>query len=393
MPSSGTARREFLRFLAYSPLVGYFGMAHWSRAAGAVFQEDESLSPKDATNVFQFHHAARQKLEKPVYDFIAGGADDLKTLHANRRAFDELQIRVRRLIDVSRIDTSVRLFGQTLENPIILAPVGSQRPMHAEGELASARGAASRKHLFIASTVASYSVGEIVEAGQRPVWFQLYPTRDRGITGELLQRADAAGCPVMALTVDTPVVGNRERQAAYIKALLESGPMQLGNFEGIPLPDLEDFFDPSMTWDMIDWLKARTTMKVLLKGIVTREDAKLSVERGADGIIVSNHGGRQEESNRGTIECLPEIVDAVAGRIPVLIDGGFRRGTDIFKALALGADAICIGRPYIWGLAAFGQPGVEQVLDLLKAELVRIMQLAGTRSLGDINQHFVEWQK
>ena len=330
---------------------------------------------------------ARGRLPKPVYNFIAGGADDEKTMRANREAFDRLQLRVRRLVDVSKVDTSMRLFGETHETPIILAPVGLQRPMHPEGELASARGAAAKKHLMIASTASSYSIGEIAEASGRPVWFQLYPTTDRDATRDLLRQAEAAGCPVVALTVDLPVIASRERAIGYIPALLSSDPDPVGNFRGKPLPS--SIGDPSLSWDFVAWLKANTRMKVLLKGIVTREDAKLSVEHGADGLIVSNHGGRQEESNRGTMECLPEVLEAVQGRLPVLIDGGFRRGTDIFKALALGAAAICIGRPYVWGLSAFGQSGVEQVLDLLRAELVRAMQLAGTPSLREIKPEFV----
>ncbi len=375
-------RREFLRFLAYSPLIGYF-----STGFANALEEELLGTAAEAINVFQFEPVARGKLPKPVHDFIAGGADDEKTMRANREAFDQLQLRVRRLVDVSKVDTSVQLFGVSHETPIILAPVGLQRPMHPEGELASARGAASRKHLMIASTASSYSIGEIAEASGRPVWFQLYPTPDRNATRDLLRQAEAAGCPVVALTVDVPVIANRERAIGYIPALLSSEPDPVGNFRGKTLPSA--IADPSLSWDFVAWLKANTRMKVLLKGIVAHEDAKLSVEHGADGLIVSNHGGRQEESNRGTIECLPEVVEAVQGRIPVLIDGGFRRGTDIFKALALGAAAICIGRPYVWGLSAFGQPGVEQVLDLLRAELVRTMQLAGTPSLREIKPEFV----
>ena len=245
-----------------------------------------------------------------------------------------------------------------------------------------ARAAAAKKHVLIASTVSSSPIEEIAAAGEKPLWFQLYPTRDRGVTRALLDRAEAAGCSVVALTVDSPVPGNREKQIGFINKILESGRTRLGNFEGIETPG--SISDPAMSWDMIGWLKARTSMKVLLKGIVTGEDARRCVENGADGVIVSNHGGRQEESNRGTMECLSEVMEGVGDNLPVLIDGGFRRGTDVFKALALGARAICIGRPYLWGLAAFGQKGVERVLELLQAELVRIMQLAGTPAIRDI---------
>jgi isopentenyl diphosphate isomerase/L-lactate dehydrogenase-like FMN-dependent dehydrogenase len=189
--------------------------------------------------------------------------------------------------------------------------------------------------------------------------------------------------------VDTPVVGNRENSGPNLLKMIESGELRMGNFEGI-LPKGMSFTDPGMTWDMIAWLKANSSMKIVLKGIVTREDAALSKEYGADGIIVSNHGGRQLESNRATIDCLPEIVEEINGEMPVLIDGGIRRGTDIFKALALGAQAVCVGRPYCWGLGAFGQPGVELALDILKTELIRNMQLAGTVSISGISRNFIE---
>jgi isopentenyl diphosphate isomerase/L-lactate dehydrogenase-like FMN-dependent dehydrogenase len=254
--------------------------------------------------------------------------------------------------------------------------------MHPTGELGTARAAAAVRHTLIASTVSTHSITEIREAYGGPVWFQLYPTDDLAQTEALLHKAEAAGCPVCALTVDTPVIGNRESQKSYIQRLLQAGGTRLGNFDDLGAPAALD--DPALTWDFIGWLRERTRMRIVIKGIVTAEDAELTVRHAADGLIVSNHGGRQLESNRGTLEALPEIVATVAGRLPVLIDGGIMRGTDIFKALALGADAICIGRAYIWGLATFGQEGVEQVLRLLRAELVRDMQLAGVRSIGEI---------
>jgi isopentenyl diphosphate isomerase/L-lactate dehydrogenase-like FMN-dependent dehydrogenase len=203
----------------------------------------------------------------------------------------------------------------------------------------------------------------------------------------MLKQAEDAGSKVLVLTVDGPVRGNREREFWYQSHSKERTFPRMGNMEAIK--GRLRIGDPSLTWDYIEWLKTNTKMKVVLKGIVTHEDAHLCRKYGADGLIVSNHGGRQEESNRGTIECLSEVVEAVDGKIPVLIDSGFRRGTDIFKALALGAQAICIGRPYLWGLASFGEEGVGKVLDLLNAELIRIMQLAGTPSIQSINQKYV----
>lgn len=410
------ARRQFLRFLLTSPLLSYAGLlsykAVWAGnsndmdavsaatqtgATGPDFSkaftsETGTLaSPAAVTNVLQFEDVARTKLTPEVFHFIADGADDMKTVRANRVAFDHWQIRARRLIDVSNVDTTVNVLGRAMETPIILAPVGAQQQIHPEGELASARAAAAKKHLLIVSTVSNFSIGEITSAGQGPMWFQLYPIPDRAMTRQLLQRAEAAGADVVVLTVDGPVRGNRERDVRFWSRIRGRRRPRLGNFEGLVKGKLR-IGDPSLTWDFIGWLKANTRMKVVIKGIVTHEDARLCVEHGADGLIVSNHGGRQEESNRGTLECLPEIVEAVDGRISVLIDGGFRRGTDIFKALALGAQAICIGRPYLWGLAAFGEDGVGKVLDLLRAELVRIMQLAGTPSIRDISPVFVKWR-
>ncbi len=369
-----------MRYVALSPFAGYFTLPE-------LFAESQLISPDDALNVFQFEQAIQKKLPKDVYEFISGGADDQKTIQANLNAFDSVQIRARRLIDVSKIDTQIELLGQTMETPILIAPVGFQKAFHTEGELAVARAAASKKHSMIVSTVSSYSVEEVCREHPSKVWFQLYPTSNRDVARTLLQRAESAGCPAVALTVDTPVLGNRENQAGFLNKVLQSDQGYLGNFKDIDLRNA--LSDPSMTWDTISWMKANTKMKIVIKGIVTGEDARLCVENGADAIIVSNHGGRQEESNRGTLECLPEVVEGAQGKIPVLIDGGFRRGTDIFKALAMGAKAICIGRPYVWGLGAFGQPGVEKVLDLLRAELVRIMRLAGTPSIGSITPKHV----
>jgi isopentenyl diphosphate isomerase/L-lactate dehydrogenase-like FMN-dependent dehydrogenase len=237
---------------------------------------------------------------------------------------------------------------------------------------------------MIASTLTSASIGEIARAGGRAPWFQLYPTADRGLTRALLERAEAAGCEVVALTTDVPVTGNRETQTDVL-GRLRRGELTLGNFDSLP----EQMFDAGLTWRDVEWLEGQTRMKVVLKGIVRRDDARLAAQHGVDAVIVSNHGGRQEESNRASLESLPEVLEGCAGALPVLMDGGVRRGTDVFKALALGARACCIGRPYAWGLAAFGQAGVERVLELLQAELVLAMRLAGTPRLADIGRDYV----
>ncbi len=378
--AAALARRDFLTWVGASSLLAL-------AAPGCALGPSGPRRAADAMNVGQLELAARAKLDHDAWLYLAGGADDERTVARNVEAFREIGIRARRLVDVSSVDTSVELFGVTHRTPILLCPVGFQQLFHREAEVVSARAAAARRHGMILSSVSNRSVGEVARTGVSPLWFQLYPTTDRRITQGLLQRAEDAGCEVVVLTVDAPVLGNRERQHTKLADMLAMGDLPLGNYEGFG--EIENEFDPTMTWDMVDWLHDHCDMRVVLKGVVTAEDAELAVARGADGLVVSNHGGRQEESDRATIECLPEVVAAVDGAMPVLLDSGVRRGTDIFKALALGADAVCVGRPYIWGLAGFGQPGVEHALDLLDAELVRIMRLAGVTRIADIDAGFV----
>jgi len=339
-------------------------------------------------NIHQFETAAQERMKKDAFNYIKGAADDTRTLQANISAFQHIRLRPRRLVDVSKIDTRVELFGTTYKSPIIISPVGFQQFFHEEGEVGTAKAAAKLGHLMMVSSLANSSVKEIASKAEADLWYQLYTTPNRNITKKLLENAEQAGCAAVALTVDTPIWGNREAHDTTLEDLLNEGTLKMGNYEG--LLNGETTNDPSLTWDIVTWLKDNTKMKVILKGIVTHEDAKLAVEYGADGVIVSNHGGRQLESDRATIDCLEEVVDAVAGKMPVLIDGGFRRGTDILKALAIGATAVCIGRPIVWGLGAFGQAGVERVLELLQTELVRDMQLLGTPTLADLNRNFIK---
>jgi isopentenyl diphosphate isomerase/L-lactate dehydrogenase-like FMN-dependent dehydrogenase len=344
-------------------------------------------------DVFQMQRAAQKVLDLETWHFIVNGADDLRTLDANRAAFDDWQMRVRRLVDVSRIDTTLELLGQKLSSPILLAPVGVQQTIHADGEPGTMRAASARGHLMIASTVTSSSIGEIRSAGNAPLWFQLYASPDQGLMRHLLAAAESAGCLAVALTVDSPTRGNREGERWFAQHptgadAARKGPPKMGNFEGYK--GTTRIGDPALTWAIVDWLRANTRLPILLKGIVTREDATLAVRARVDGLIVSNHGGRQEESGRGTLECLPEVVAAVDGRMPVLIDGGIRRGTDIFKALALGATAVCVGRPYLFGLGAYGEKGVAKVLAILDSELQRSMQFAGTISIAAIKPAYLQ---
>jgi 4-hydroxymandelate oxidase len=378
-------RRKFLEWIGLSSLALALPAISLS---GCTSSPDKAEDIPDFKNVFDLEEMSGKVMGKDAIDYLNGGADDSKTVRANVEAYQKIQIRARRLIDVSTISTEVELFGKTLDNPIILSPVGFQKFFHPEGEIASAKASVKNKHQMIVSSVSNYSVNEIAAQSQADLWFQLYPTTNREVTKKLLERAEKAGCKVCVLTVDTPVIGNRERGGTTLTKLIDSKEFKMGNYEGI-LPEGTGIDDPGLTWEIIAWLRANCDMKIVLKGIVTREDAALALKYGADGIIVSNHGGRQLESLRSTIDCLPEIVEEIDGMIPVLIDGGIRRGTDIFKALALGATAVCIGRPFCWGLGALGQEGVEIALDILKGELIRDMQLAGAASIEKITGDFV----
>lgn len=381
-------RREFLRFLAASPL-----LAAQPPAATPL------AGPDEAINVMDFEAAARQALPPAHFGYLSTGVDDDATLRANREGFKRIQLRPRRLVDVTRVDTRVELYGTTWDTPILLAPIGNQRAFHPEGELAVARAGRAKRTLQILSTATNCSVEDVTAAAGRPVWYQLYPTQRWEVTERLVRRAEAAGSPVLVLTVDT-LSGRRTETFERFKKLdsrkCESchGVGHKDFFKRKPMFDGIDTVglitgNSALTWEHVRRLKKLTAMKLLIKGIETREDALLCRETGVDGIVVSNHGGRAEESGRGTIECLPEVVDAAGGKIPVLIDGGFRRGGDVFKALALGARAVAIGRPYVWGLSAFGQAGVERVLDMMRGELELVMRQCGTRTIAEIGRRSV----
>ena len=396
-----SSRRAFLKFLAASPLAALLPL----RELLGQSADDVISSPAQALNVLEFEAAARKALPPAHFGYLSTGVDGDLTLKANRDGFSHFQLRPRRLVDVSRLDTSTELFGTKWDTPIVLAPVGSQKAFHPEGEIAVAKAAQARKTLQVLSTVATSSVEDVTNARGAPIWYQLYVTTRWEATLKMIKRAEAAGCPVLVFTVDQ--LGGRNTETQFL--LRRSDTRQCVNCHGSPSGAIIDtpayfrrkpMFDgldqaglsrstPELTWDFIRRLKDATTMKLVVKGIVTREDAVLCLKNGADGIVVSNHGGRAEESGRASIDCLPEVIEAVGDRIPVLVDGGFRRGTDIFKALALGARAICIGRPYVWGLASFGQPGVERVLDILHRELELVMRQCGTRSLKEIGPAFI----
>jgi len=383
-------RREFLKFLAASPLLGSYS---------AFAQEvEETLGerltdPSEVINVFEMEAVARERIPPAHMGYLNTGVDSDLTLRANRAGFDRYQIRPRRLVDVSETDTTVNILGAQADSPIFLCPVGSQGAYHAEAELGTARAAAAKNHHMALSTVASTPIEDVINARGGPIWYQLYPTDRWEYTVAMMQRAERAGATAVVLTIDLPGGRNTETQSVMTRDDTricstchtgQSKPM----FEGFDMRGV-DVNNPALTWDVIGRMKDVTDMQVLIKGIETAEDAALAVQHGADGIWVSNHGGRATETGRATIECLPEIVMAVNGRAPIVIDGGFRRGTDIYKALALGADAVGIGRPYCWGLGAFGQAGVERVLDLLNRELLIAMAGSGTPTLDSIGPDYV----
>jgi isopentenyl diphosphate isomerase/L-lactate dehydrogenase-like FMN-dependent dehydrogenase len=405
------SRREFLRFVAGSPLVALPGFvpgilaelcaAEGVRASGAP-QEDAFVlkSADQALDVMEFEAAAKKALPPAHFGYLATGVDDDGTLHANRAAYARYEIRMRRLAGAGKIDTSVHLLDTTWRTPIVICPVGSQRAFHPEGEIAVAKAARAKEHLQILSTVTNSRVEDVIAARGGPVWYQLYATDVWDVAQGLVKRAEGAGCPVVVVTVDLPSNSNRETmfRSRRVDTRQCSGchePGLLGQlhhapmFSGLDVSKVTRIDAGELSWDFVKRLKDATKMKVFLKGIVTREDAEVAVLNGVDGVIVSNHGGRAEESLRSTLESLPEVVTGCGGKIPVLVDGGIRRGTDIFKALALGATAVGIGRPYVCGLAAFGQPGVEAVLEILSRELATVMKQAGTPSIPQITRNSV----
>jgi len=393
------SRRLFLKFLAGSPLLAGGGLSALAREAPSKLpdpmlwapQNLEELikSPKEAINVFDFEPLCRKNVPPAHFGYMASGIDDELTLRANREGFLKFQLRPRRLVDVSKVDTSTEILGVKYDTPIVLAPVGGQRSFHDDGELAAARGAKAGNHLQILSTATSTGVEDVSAARGAPIWYQLYATNKWEVAEAMVKRAEKAGCLAVAVTVDRSGGRNQETlfrlrpsdtrdcNNCHDRSSLAANLRTRAMYQGIDLTGLRHTQASAMTWEFFKRMRDLTKMKIVIKGILAWEDAVIAADNGIDAIIVSNHGARSEDSGRSTIDALPEIVEAVRGRMPILIDSGFRRGTDIVKALALGAHAVCIGRPYIWGLGAFGQPGVERVLELLRIELHAAMQQVG----------------
>ena len=395
---TSNSRRHFLRLLASSPLLASLDLPTLLAQGNA--PADVIASVGEALNVLDFEAVAKAKLPAWHWAWMSNGGEDGGTIRANREGFEHYAIRPRRLIDVSRVDMSVSLFGKTWETPIFLCPVSGHRMYNPQGELATARAAKAKKHLQMLSTMTTTPVEEVNAARGEPVWFQLYTRPEWSQTRELVKRVEAAGCPALVFTVD--LLGGRNTEM-FDRVRLKNQQVCGSCHKGNPVADLtnrpmvnaltqSENAQPEIatpTWEYIKRLKDTTSMKLLVKGIVTREDAELAMMHGVDGVFVSNHGGRADNTLRATIDCVPEVVAGVKGRAPVIVDSGFRRGSDILKALALGATAVGVGRPYIWGLTGFGQEGVEAVLDILRRELQLTMRQSGVTSIKGLTRNFV----
>ena len=394
-------RRAFLGFLAASPLAGGLPEVARTILAASPHQQRALITEAgQALEVMDFEPVAREKLPPAHWGYIATGVDNEDTLRANREGFQKFQLRARRMIDVSKVDLTTSFFGQKFDSPVFICPTGSNKLAHPLGEVAVARAAKSRNALQMLSTVATTSIEDAIAERGAPVWFQLYPPRDWEACKKMVKRAEAAGSPVLNITADLNPGSDRitlERQRLMDTRKCESchetarggsgggtGDMKRKPmFDGLG-PDMLPYTYPSVSWELIKKLRDTVKMKIFVKGLATREDAELALKHGLDGIHVSNHGGRADDGGRSSIETLPEIVAAVNGKIPVFFDSGVRRGTDVVKAYALGASTVGIGRPYLWALAAFGQAGVEKVLDLLRAETVTALRHTGATSLTAI---------
>jgi isopentenyl diphosphate isomerase/L-lactate dehydrogenase-like FMN-dependent dehydrogenase len=378
-------RRDALRgltlFLAQSPL--------WT----AQQANDSSALPtiEEMINVFDFDPVCKANTSKAAYEYVSGGGWDEWTLSRNREAFQKITFRPRFLREVDRLDLSITLFGKQLPSPIFVAPTGTHGVVHAEGELATARAAGAANTLMVISSSSSYPIEKIAAAATGPLCVQLYAAGDVASTRERVERAIAAGCQAVCFTVDAPYAAPRERD---FRNRLERPDSQrpARRARGAPPPNpygLDPRLAASLNWSFVDQLRSWVKEPVLIKGILTPEDALLAAEHGADGVVVSNHGGRYLDGDPSTIEVLSEIVDALNGKIPVLIDSGFRRGTDVLKALAIGAKAVLVGRAPLWGLGAFGESGARRVLEILQRELAWAMALAGRANIASIDRSLI----
>lgn len=353
-------------------------------------------------NIHEYEAQALATLDPLTRDYYVSGSEDELTLHANRSAYAQIKLRPRALVDVSSCDLRTTVLGSPVAMPILVAPSAYHCLAHPEGECATVQGVGAAGTLMGVSTLATRSLEDIAAAASGPLWFQLYVYKDRRVSESLIRRAEQAGYRALVLTVDTPRLGQRERDVRNGFGL--PAHLRMANFhdnsdaaahvqhEGVSglAIHANAVFDDSLTWEALDWMRSLTQLPIIIKGLVTAEDAVLAVEHGAAGIIVSNHGGRQLDGAISTLEALPEVVAAVNGACEVYLDGGARRGTDVLKALALGARAVMVGRPILWGLTVNGSQGVTAVLTILRDELERAMVLSGQPSLASIDRTLVK---
>ncbi len=350
----------------------------------------------ELVSIFDYEAAAREKLSAMAYDYYRGGSADEITLRDNHEAYDRLRLRYRVLRDVSERDLSTEVLGHRIAMPVLIAPTAFHQLAHPDGEVATARAAAAAGTILTVSTLSNRAIEEIAEATTAPFWFQLYVYRDRQATAALVGRAEAAGCSALVLTVDAQVWATRERDVRnrfHLPAGLPLANLMPAGLDQIR-PAASDsglaqyvvsLFDPTLAWTDLEWLAGITSLPIVIKGLVHPDDARLAVEHGAAAVIVSNHGGRQLDTSVSTVAALPAVADAVGGRIPVLVDGGVRRGTDVVKALALGARAVLVGRPILWGLAVDGERGVGSVLEIFRREIDVALGLCGCRSCDEVD--------
>jgi 4-hydroxymandelate oxidase len=355
----------------------------------------------DPINLFEFEELARKQLGKMAYDYYSSGANDEITLQENRKAYERIILYPHMLRDISSRSCSTTVLGQEISTPIMVAPMAFQRLAHPDGELATARAATAVGTIMLVSTLATSSIEEVASVADGNLWFQLYVYKDRAVTRSLVERAEAAGYKALVFTVDSPILGRRERDVRngfhlpdgfHASNLVPAGidvlPGQIGD-SGLA-HYIASLYDQSLSWQDVEWLHSITKLPVLVKGILRADDAKLAVKYGAAGIIVSNHGGRQLDTGPATIDVLARVADAVAGSAEIFVDGGIRRGTDVLKAIALGARAVLLGRPVLWGLAAEGECGVRKVLEMLREEFDLAMALSGCSNLQEISRDLLE---
>lgn len=353
------------------------------------------MRPEEIFSLGEFEELASACMSEMAMSYVSGGAADEITMRANIEAWRRIRLKPTVLVDVSEIDTGVELLGQRLQMPILLAPAAFHRLCHPEAEMAAVAGANRAGAAMVLSSFATEAVESVAAAAQQPLWFQLYMV-NREITRQLVERAQAAGCKALCATVDTPVLGARHRESRTQFKLPEDCKLpnlNLGSVSHRPLRGAiySELLNPGLTWKDIEWLRSISKLPVLLKGVMSPEDALRAADSGVDGIIVSNHGGRNLDTLPSTCEVLPRIVEKLQGRLPLIVDGGIRRGTDVVKALGLGAKAVMVGRPYLYALAAAGAAGVARVFELLRTELQMAMALTGRTSIKNIDRS-VLWE-